>query len=169
MPTASRADAIGFPLLILCGFLLLLLPGCLAQPVYNLDDTSDLEVSIRSIVPPVFTPGKSSRFMLSMTNHSSRTLVFERLEVKLKANPEGYPNVHSLEGHWRYPLQPAIRVKSGKKFEIPLTPEPLEFPMGGLLPGKYQIVAVLYGRFISKPHLVRVDRPDLNHRNRIRR
>lgn len=150
---------------ILCGFVLgVSLIGCQAMPIYNLKDTRGLEVRIQSILPATFSPGSSSRFLLALVNRTSSSITFERLVVQLQAHPQGHSNIQSVSGHWTYPMPNPITLKAGKEFKIPLTPEPHEFQMGGLLPGKYGVVAIVFDRFSSKPYLVRVDRPDLKRR-----
>ena len=43
---------------------------------------------------------------------------------------------------------------------------PAEFPLGELLPGRYEIRATVAGRFESAPHVVKVERPNLRRARR---
>lgn len=133
--------------------------GCGGVPAGELVNSKALEVRIRGHSTRAFHPGQGGRFYLVVKNLSGKEVRFDGLEVSLEAvevSRDGQPSPGNISQRWKYAgLQAAL--PPGKTLDFQVLPEPQEFPLGSLSPGRYQVRATVNGRFTSAPHAVVVE------------
>jgi hypothetical protein len=155
--------AIAFPRRSFIAAVVVALAGCTAttHEMRDLQDLKALKIRLLPTSTRSFSPGKRGRFDFAITNQSKGVVRFHDLDIALRASPLGFPEVLSLEREWKYPMGRTYELDPGKEFSAPLVATHLEFPLGTLAPGSYEIRALACGRFVSEPLLIEVERPDL--------
>lgn len=144
---------------------LVLLAGCASTvPVSQLEGDGALEVHLDANAR-AHAPGRELKFFVDIVNKSGHVVDLADLEVELQVITP--PRKVQLRQDWRYRWGREMLLPPEKKLSVPIKPEPgLELPIEHLAEGTYQIVAVVNGRFSSRPYSLRNLRPDLRVRLR---
>ena len=135
--------------------------GCRGVPITEVTDPDALAVKIDGTSTRIFRPERGFRFDLTISNRASHRISFDSLEVTLRATPPGQPEITRLVARGDYASDETISIDAGRDFRFSPPLKGYEFNLAGQSPGDYEILAEVCDRFISKPYLVRVERPDL--------
>jgi hypothetical protein len=145
-----------------CGFLA---SGCASTvPISELSSEQRLDIELRASVR-VVTPGRQLKFTVDVTNLSDHVL--DLADLKIEIQVRGPAGAIQLRQDWKYAWGRDMLLRREKRITLPIVPERgLELPLDQLAEGTYNLVAVINGRFSSRPCPVQVLRPDLTPRLR---